>query len=46
MSNETNAVIVNKYSEAVLYICFLVLFVLCIGEPDLLDAIISRVSAP
>ncbi len=46
MNDETKVVIENKYSEAVLYICFLVLIVLCAGEPDLLDAIISRVSDP
>lgn len=46
MSDETKVVIVNKYSDAVFYVCVLVLFVLCLGEPDLLDAIISRVSAP
>lgn len=29
--------------DAVLIICITVLVILCIGEPDLLDAIISRV---
>ena len=46
MSEEPKVVVVQKHSEAVLYICITVMVILCFGEPDLLDAIISRVGSP
>ena len=43
MNDETKVIVVNKYGDAVLYVCLLVLIFLCVGEPDLLDAIIAKV---
>ncbi len=43
MSEHEKVVVVNKYENAVFWVCALILIILFSGEPDLLDAIIAKV---